>query len=130
MVYIRKNCSERTAKIIHISKHLLALCLSVFSASASLAQVEVLVDHVGYETLAPKQAVIKGTAADHPQQFTLIDADTGKSVFQGALQLSGPVDAWGKWFFWTADFSKWQKPGHYTIETSTDSGVVRSCSFA
>src|SRR5277367_6125592 len=130
MVYIRKNCSERTAKIIHISKHLLALCLSVFSASASLAQVEVLVDHVGYETLAPKQAVIKGTAADHPQQFTLIDADTGKSVFQGVLLLSGPVDAWGKWYFWTADFSKWQKPGHYTIETSTDSGVVRSCSFA
>jgi len=130
IVYIRKNCSKRTAKIIHIPKHLLALSLSVLSASVSLAQVEVLVDHVGYETLAPKQAVIEGTAADHPQQFTLIDTDTGKSVFQGPLQPSGPVDSWGKWVFWTADFSKWQKPGHYRIETSTDAGVVSSCTFA
>ena len=47
-----------------------------------------------------------------------------------ALQPSGPVDSWGKWVFWTADFSRWQKPGHYRIETSTDAGIVSSCTFA
>ncbi len=129
MIYSRKNCSERTGEIIHISK-LLAVCLPAFFASASLAQVQVLVDHVGYETLAPKQAVIVGTKADHSQQFTLIDADTGKAVLHAALQPSGPVDAWGKWTFWTADFSTWQKPGHYLIEATTDTDVVRSCQFA
>ncbi len=129
MVYIRKNCSKRTGEIIHTSKHLFAACLPVFLASVSWAQVQVLVDHVGYDTLAPKQAVIEGTKADHLQQFTLIDTDTGKAVFHAALQPSGPVDAWGKWTYWTADFSTWQKTGHYAIEIGTDAGTVRSCPF-
>jgi hypothetical protein len=129
MVYIRKNRSERTGKIIHTSKYLLAACLPVLFASASLAQVRVLVDHVGYEASAPKQAVIEGTKSDHPEQFTLIDADTGKAVFHGALQPSGPVNAWGEWIFWSADFSSWQKAGHYVIETGTDASTVRSCQF-
>lgn len=130
MVYIRKNCSERTGKIIHTSKYVLAFCLPVFLASASLAQVRVLADQVGYETKSPKQALVEGTAADHPQQFTLIDSDTGKAVFHGALQPSGRVDAWSNWIFWTADFSRWEKPGHYVVETSSDTGTVRSCPFA
>jgi len=129
MIYIRKNCSGRTAKIIHISEHLLVACLPVFFASASLAQVRVLVDQVGYETLAPKQAVIEETAGDHPQHFSLIDTNTGKTVFQTALQPSGPVNGWNNWTFWTADFSKWQKPGHYAVEVTTDRNTVRSCSF-
>jgi hypothetical protein len=49
------------------------------------------------------------------------------------VKASGPVNAWGKWVFWTADFSSWKKPGHYAIETVTDAGgktaTVRSCSF-
>jgi hypothetical protein len=129
MIYIRQNCSGRTAKIIHISKHLLAVCLPVLFASASLAQVQILVDQVGYETLAPKQAVIEGTVADHPQQFALVDSSTGKTVFQAALQPSGSVNAWNNWIFWTADFSKWQKPGHYTVEVPTNKGTAHSCFF-
>ncbi|WP_251106774.1 glycoside hydrolase family 9 protein [Alloacidobacterium dinghuense] len=91
--------------------------------------MRVLVDQVGYESSAPKQAIIEGTKAGHPQQFTLIDSDTGKAVFQGAVQPSGTVHAWDQWTFWTADFSTWQKAGHYEIETRTDAGPVRSCPF-
>lgn len=116
-------------KIIHTSKYVLIACLSMFVASTAAAQVHMLVDQVGYETRAPKQAVIEGTKTDHPRQFALIDADTGKTVFHADLQPSGPVDAWGNWTFWTADFSSWQKPGHYVAETSTDVGPVRSCEF-
>jgi len=130
LVYIRKNYPERTGKIIHTFKHLLAVCPFVCFVSASLAQVQVLVDQVGYDTLATKQAIVEGTNTDHPQQFALIDADTGKVVFQAALHPSGPVHAWARWIFWTADFSSWQKPGHYIAETSIDAGTVRSCPFA
>ena len=129
MVYSRKNRRERTGKIIHTSKHLLVLCVPVFFASTSLAQVKVLVDQVGYETHAPKMAVVEGAGADHPQGLTLIDTGTGKAVFHTDLKPSGPVDAWGKWIFWTADFSAWQEPGHYEVETKTDTGLARSCSF-
>jgi hypothetical protein len=129
MIYSRKNCSERTGEIIHTPKHLLAVCLPVFLATTSLAQVQVLVDHVGYETLAPKQVVIEGKKTDHPQQLTLIDTETGKAVFHAALQPSGPVDAWGEWTSWTADFSAWQKPGRYVAETTAGTGTIRSCAF-
>lgn len=129
MVYIRKNCSDRTGEIIHTSKHLLAACLPLLLVSAAGAEVQVLVDQVGYETRSPKIAVIEGTSTDHPQGLTLIDTDTGKTVFQAELKPSGPVNAWGKWIFWTADFSAWQKPGNYAVETRSDAGIARSCSF-
>jgi hypothetical protein len=129
MVYIRKNCPEGNGKIIHTSKYLLAACLGGFFAPACFAQLQVLVDHVGYETQAPKQAIVAGAKTDHPQKFALIDTDTGKPVLSGEVKPSGQVNAWDKWVFWTADFSSWKKPGHYAIATETETGTVRSCPF-
>ena len=74
--------------------------------------MRVLVDQVGYDLHAPKKAIIAGTAQDHPTQFALIDADSGKTVFQGNLKPAGEVHAWDGRVFWTADFSAWQKAGH------------------
>ena len=95
----------------------------------SQAQLHVLVDQVGYETGAPKQALVQGTAQDHPPQFTLVDTDTGKTVFTGDLKAAGSVNAWtgsrGD-TYWLADFSAWTKPGHYAVEA----GDARSCAFA
>ena len=90
-----------------------------------VGQLRVLVDQVGYETRAPKQALILGTDKDHPQQFSLIDDATGKTVLTGKLTPSGQVDAWGGRVFWTADFSQWQTPGHYSLQT----GEASSCAF-
>jgi hypothetical protein len=89
----------------------------------------VLVDQVGYETRSPKEALVRGTSEDHPQKFSLIDAATGKAVFTGTLKPAGQVDAWGG-NYWTADFSSWQTPGHYSVETATSGGEFSSCSFA
>lgn len=108
---------------------LLAVCCIGAFIPACLGQITVLVDHVGYETRAPKQALILGTEQDHPQQFSLIDAATGKSVLDGSLAQAGKVDAWKGRVFWLADFSSWQKPGHYVIQTRTDAGEVRSSTF-
>jgi hypothetical protein len=87
------------------------------------------VDQVGYETLAPKQAIVAGSDQDHPRQFALIDLDSGKAVLQGVLKPSGNVVAWGTQVFWTADFSSWQKAGHYALEVLTAEADIRSCSF-
>lgn len=89
-----------------------------------------LVDQVGYETQSPKQALVLGTETDHPQQFTLVDSSTGKPVLSGSLKPAGQVHAWGGRVFWTADFSSWQKAGHYTIQARTGGDQVSSCSFA
>jgi hypothetical protein len=86
------------------------------------------VDQVGYEARAPKQALIMGTAQDHPQQFTLLNGATGKAVLSGTPTLAGQVHTWAG-VFWIADFSSWQKPGHYRLLTKTAAGEVSSCPF-
>jgi hypothetical protein len=91
--------------------------------------MHVLVDHVGYETHSPKQALILGTEEDHPQRFALVDTTTGKTVLTGSLIPNGKIDAWGSRVFWTADFSSWQKDGRYSIQTESSKGEVISCPF-
>jgi hypothetical protein len=111
-------------------KHVFALFCAGTFVTASLGQVQVLVDHVGYETHAAKQALIEGTQQDHPQQFVLIDAKSGKEVLSGKLVPAGEVKNWNHWVFWKADFSSWQKPGQYVLEMRAGSNPVRSCPFA
>ncbi|HEX5236251.1 MAG TPA: glycoside hydrolase family 9 protein [Silvibacterium sp.] len=87
-----------------------------------------LVDQVGYETGAPKHALVMGTEQDHPQQFTVIDAETGKAVFSGTLRPAGKVYAWhtpAGDTYWAADFSAWKTPGRYSLEV----GAAHSCAF-
>jgi Glycosyl hydrolase family 9/Cellulase N-terminal ig-like domain len=72
---------------------------------------------------------VLGTEQDHPKQFALIDTETGKTVLEGNLKASGQVHSWDRRFFWTADFSSWQKTGHYAIQVGTSEDEVRSCAF-
>jgi hypothetical protein len=96
---------------------------------ACIGQVQVLVDHVGYETKSVKQALIVGTEQDHPQKFSLVNAATGIAVTSGDLTPNGQVNAWGGRVFWMADFSSWQKIGHYAIQVQSARGNVQSCGF-
>jgi len=91
--------------------------------------MRVLVDQVGYDLHAPKEAIVTGSAQNHPTQFQLIDSDSGKPVFQGDLKLSGEVYAWDGRVFWTADFSSWQKTGHYALRAISNGAEVSSCAF-
>jgi hypothetical protein len=108
---------------------LVALALLAFSSRCGQSQAHVLVDQIGYETTAPKQGLFVGTKQDHPGQFTLIDSDNGKAVFTGELTPSGEVFDWVGRVFWTADFSSWQRPGHYTLQVQDNSAIVASCTF-
>jgi hypothetical protein len=81
-----------------------------------MSQIHVLIDQVGYETQAQKQAIIAGSDQDRPQTFALIDNDSGRSVLQGDLVPSGKVNAWENLVFWTADFSTWNQAGHYKLQ--------------
>jgi len=116
----------------HIT-HILGLLLAVsgvnFCAPTCLGQVRVLVDQVGYETLAPKQAIVEGSGGEHPQKFALIDVESGKAVYEANLQPSGKVYAWEGRVFWTADFSSWQKAGQYAVHVRTVTGDTSSCPF-
>jgi hypothetical protein len=108
---------------------ILAVCFFGFFPFACVGELQVLVDHVGYETRSTKQALVLGTEQDHLQKFSLVDAATGSSVMSGTLNPQGQVDAWGTRIFWTADFSSWKKNGHYAIQVQSSTGETRSCVF-
>jgi len=101
-----------------------------FLAPHCVGQVRVLVDQVGYETLAPKQAIIEGRDEDHPQRFALIDVDSEKTVYEGDLRSAGKVYAWEGRTFWTADFSSFNTTGHYAIRVRDAKSDATSCAFA
>src|SRR5271156_4428996 len=108
---------------------IVAVCFFGIFPFTCIGQLHVLVDHVGYETRSTKQALILGTDKDRPQNFSLIDTVTGDAVMTGELMSRGQGDAWGTRSFWAADFSSWQKPGHYAIQVQSPAGEMRSCSF-
>lgn len=99
------------------------------AATLSSVQVRVLVDHVGYETTAPKIALIAGAEGDRLTQFALVDDATGKTVLTGDLKAAGRVERWGERTYWKADFSNWHTPGHYRLQAKMSDGVASSCDF-
>jgi Glycosyl hydrolase family 9/Cellulase N-terminal ig-like domain len=101
----------------------------VLSVPLAYAQVRVLVDQVGYETTSPKIALISGTAGEHPDEFALIDAASGKVVFSGAPVSAGRVAHWGDQTYWKADFSAFHTPGHYVLRVTSRNATANSCSF-
>ena len=128
MILNRKACSLTAAlKMRFCLAIMLALCISTHASAA----VRVLVDQVGYEPQAQKQALIIAANGDPaPLKFFLVDADTGKTVLDGPVKSSGEVHAWTGMVFWKADFSSWQKAGHYTLRVTSAGGEAVSCPFA
>ena len=108
---------------------MLTACGAALCARPCLAQVQVLVDQVGYETAAQKQAIVSGSAGDHPQLFALIDVTSGEQVFEAPLKPAGRVYAWDDRVFWMADFSSWQRPGHYELKVDSGPKAATSCPF-
>lgn len=70
-----------------VAVSLLVLVMNTAVASAG----KVLVDPVGHDTLAPKQAVVLASPGSSPAQFRLVHADTGGLAWQGELSPAGKV---------------------------------------
>lgn len=104
-------------------------CFALF-VPAAFGGLTVLTDQVGYETSAPKIAIVMGAEQDRPQRFSLIDTATGKAVLEEKLKPAGDVKGWGNREFWEADFSSWKKPGVYVVEARGSADEARSCTFA
>jgi hypothetical protein len=124
---------HRDFKIKTSALRIIVGCSFLLITSTCLAQMHIVVDQVGYETTAQKQALVVADGAqvtqDAPETFTLTDADTDKVVLTGPFRPAGQVDQWGR-TFWLADFSAVQKPGHYKIAATSKSGAITSCEFS
>lgn len=108
----------------------LAIALLAFLANAASASGQnVLVDQVGYDTHASKQAVVQGVPDASKQNFRVVDADTGKTAWQGETAPAVQVARWSDDRYALADFSGLKTPGHYYVEWKSGDRQVRSSTF-
>lgn len=117
----------------------LALCgtaVSSFGVTTSPAtassptSASVLVDQVGYDTLAPKQAIVAIGPGTSPRRFVVVNADTGAPVWQGDLSPAAKVANWGDGVYAMADFSGMKTPGHYYVALPDSDRQTHSAVFA
>ena len=107
------------------------LPFALFFCSSSLASdLKVLTNHLGYEAVGPKHAVILGKADDKITGCTLKNNANDQPVVTVPAQVVGSVKKWRDWSFWTADFDKLAVEGTYYLECATNQGTIRSFPFA
>ncbi|GLQ93298.1 glycoside hydrolase family 9 protein [Dyella acidisoli] len=104
-------------------------CLGFYVLQGWAAAPTILVDQVGYERQAAKQAIVSADTGQSLRDFQVIDASSGKPVYSGTLQDTGPVSKWGSQQYWRADFSSVKTPGRYVLELKDHGTCVRSDEF-
>ena len=82
-----------------------------------------LIDQVGYDTAAPKRAIVQGSGDDRFTTFSIVDVQTGKTVVRGTPRPAGQVDHWNDWHYWTVDFSSLKTPGRYRVDVCGNADV-------
>ena len=95
--------------------------------------MKILVNHLGYESAAPKSAVLEGLqpAGDGSGRatFRLIDAATGRDAFAAPSGRTGQVQRWKDRQFSRLDFSQFNRPGSWLIRAEAPGGSVDSAAF-
>jgi hypothetical protein len=129
-----QSFAERGPAIRRLFALALTCFVSLLCVPVAIAQLHLLVDQVGYEATASKEAIAEVDQQNDlqhvPVSFALIDNATGNAVYQGKFKSQGHVDRWGTRLFWTADFSEWKKPGAYRLEAQTPAGQISTCVFS
>ena len=124
------NLTRKCCSAVSQDRLCIAILMGIFLCAPAPAAIHVLVDQVGYELHAPKQALIIESSVDPtPLTFSLINVESGKTVLEGKPVSSGTVQAWTDMVFWTVDFGSWQQAGHYALRVSSSAGEVASCGF-
>jgi GH18 family chitinase len=110
---------------------LIIACASLVAAAA-LAGDEaplVLTNHLGYEQLLVKRAIVRTSGVAVPSLFVVKTYPEGEVAFRGQATPSVPVDRWKSWRFAELEFSGLQREGTYLIECTVGTETVRSWPF-
>jgi Glycosyl hydrolase family 9/Cellulase N-terminal ig-like domain len=97
----------------------------------ALEDVVIHVNQVAYDETAPKFAVLETSRQiPAPNRFLLKDAQTLETVFEGTLPRSQECEEWfpGRYFY-RADFSSFQRPGHFKLQVDRSGKQCNSIEF-
>lgn len=118
--------------MLKFSKQSACLIILLFLSFAVYSKPIIYVNQVGFDTNSSKIAVI---GVDHnldsKATFNIIELASGKTVFTSSVEKSQSVAEWklGQ-LFYKADFSSFQKTGHYKITLNVDGVTYSSPNFA
>jgi GH18 family chitinase len=101
---------------------------ATLAAPFALASPLVLTNHLGYERLGPKRAVIQGEPGTSVSDCAL-EAPDGGRVATAPPERVGPVAHWRNWVYWTVDFSSEEREGVFRLACETGVGEARSAPF-
>ena len=107
----------------------IACILAMLPFALSAQPLKILVNHIGYENSLPKKAIVEADTKIELKEFQLIDAGSGKVVYNGKVIYSGGVDKWKHFIFWTMDFSDFITNGNYKIQITVNNKTVSSYPF-
>lgn len=96
--------------------------------------MEILINHIGYDTGSSKKAIIKDRrgsgSAERALDFLVVQSESGKPVFSGKARFTGSVAGWKDWAFWSLDFSGLTETGRFAIEIpAAPQSAIRSEPF-
>ena len=95
--------------------------------------MEILINHIGYDSGSVKKAVIQnreGTGVPEKSlDFQLIDERSGHTLLAGKARFIGSVARWKERVFWSLDFSDLVQPGRYVIQVPASTTMLRSAPF-
>ncbi|MGC9492176.1 glycoside hydrolase family 9 protein [Vibrio genomosp. F10] len=79
--------------------------------------MQLLTNHIGYETQGAKQAIIMTTASTlSSMTATLVSTNDHQNVLPLSVSKGERCGQWHQGYFYTIDFSECVTPGHYYIE--------------
>lgn len=111
-----------------LRRYVAAVLWASMAQGVAASDAKVLVDQVGYDTGAVKQAIVMDVTGNAPQAFRVVSADTGQVVLQGTL--ANPVDiAHWNGHYAVADFSGVHTPGRYYVDVPQGDQSLRSWTF-
>ena len=113
-----------------IAKKTVALLAGCLPLLLPAQKITVLTNHIGYETTAPKNAVVEADRLIKLPAFQVVNTADGQTVYSGKPVYSGAVSQWKNWQFWTLDFSALRTKGAYRLVVNTaDGNTVQSYPF-
>src|SRR5574341_633790 len=89
----------------------------------------ILINHIGYETNGPKQAVFQGPDTERCDSIRLLEHPTSREIISFEPVGAGKVPGWKDWMFWTCDFSSIMREGTYQLECVSSQGTFFSSPF-
>lgn len=77
--------------------------------------MKLLTNHIGYESIGAKQAVLQTEKYLNISQVELVSVSSSETIQYFPILASGNVDQWSLGYFYNIDFSTFQTPGCYFL---------------